>query len=119
MNLCFFSTIFFFNTTTKSTGAGRLLDSPRHAARFVSLIPYTKVDAVGAGSGEFVFFEIFCFGDSTIKIIIIFISLSNLTYIFTLSMVLFHGILFFFHFDYTKQVLEEWKYGIIFIHFYH
>ena len=56
MNLCFFSTIFFFNTTTKSTGAGRLLDSPRHAARFVSLIPYTKVDAVGAGSGEFVFF---------------------------------------------------------------
>lgn len=31
--------------------AGRLLDSPRHAARFVSLIPYTKVDAVGTGSG--------------------------------------------------------------------
>ncbi len=30
--------------------AGRLLDSPRHAARFVSLIPYTKVDAVGSGN---------------------------------------------------------------------
>ena len=32
--------------------AGRLLDSPRHAARFVSLIPYTKVEAVGSGSGQ-------------------------------------------------------------------
>ena len=31
--------------------AGRLLDSPRHAARFVSLIPYTKLDAVGSGTG--------------------------------------------------------------------
>ena len=31
--------------------AGRLLDSPRHAARFVSLIPYKKIDAVGIGSG--------------------------------------------------------------------
>jgi len=31
--------------------AGRLLDSPRHAARFVSLIPYTKLDAVGTGTG--------------------------------------------------------------------
>lgn len=28
-----------------------MLDSPRHAARFVSLIPYTKVDAVGSGTG--------------------------------------------------------------------
>lgn len=32
--------------------AGRVLDSPRHAARFVSLIPYTKIEAVGAGAGR-------------------------------------------------------------------
>jgi centrosomal protein CEP76 len=32
--------------------AGRAIDSPRHAARFVSLIPYTKIEAIGAGAGR-------------------------------------------------------------------
>ena len=31
--------------------AGRLLDSPRHAARFVSLIPFEKTGFVGSGGG--------------------------------------------------------------------
>jgi centrosomal protein CEP76 len=31
---------------------GRVIDSPRHAARFVSLIPYTKVESIGAGAGR-------------------------------------------------------------------
>lgn len=30
--------------------AGRLLDSPRHAARFVSLIPFEKMGSVGRGA---------------------------------------------------------------------
>lgn len=29
--------------------AGRLLDSPRHAARFVSLLPFEKDEALGGG----------------------------------------------------------------------
>lgn len=29
--------------------AGRLLDSPRHAARFVSLLPFERDDTLGAG----------------------------------------------------------------------
>lgn len=29
--------------------AGRLLDSPRHAARFVSLLPFEKDEAIGSG----------------------------------------------------------------------
>ena len=31
--------------------AGRLLDSPRHAARFVSLIPYERVASIGSSGG--------------------------------------------------------------------
>ena len=31
--------------------AGRLLDTPRHAARFVSLIPYEKRSSVGSSGG--------------------------------------------------------------------
>ena len=42
--------------------AGRLLDSPRHAARFVSLIPFEKRSSVGSnrGSGES-WMRAFCF----------------------------------------------------------
>ena len=32
--------------------AGRLLDTPRAAARFVSLLPYTREEAVGGGRVE-------------------------------------------------------------------